>query len=432
MKINYIVKIILLIIASCLPVYAAAKNIILMIGDGMGTPYLSALRYYQATSTSSNTTTIFDSMGVGMIRTNPVGKFKVTDSAAGGTALATGEKTENGRIGISANMQPLESVLKVAKKNGLKTGVVVTSSITDATPASFLTTNSSRKNQNEIAYSYIQQIMDNQPAFDVLLGGGQEYFEKNSLMKTELKPNKHFHYATVFTELNIKDHRPEIGVFSEKGLPFAVDNREPSLSAMTSYALQKLQNKDGFFLLVESSQIDWCGHMNDIVCAVNEMKDFAKTVELVKQFVNNHSDSLLVITADHSTGGLTIGSERGKYWNPSVIDKIHASGDKISKALISSNNNPKNWLKYSDLPLNKQQWAEVERYKKRNDQLKLRRYLNHLISLTTNTGWTTESHTGEDVPVFAYGDHATMFHGFYDNTEIGIRLKKIIMADNIN
>lgn len=266
--------------------------------------------------------------------------------------------------------------------------------------------------------------MDNQPAFDVLLGGGKEYFDKNPLIKMKLKRNKNLHYVTVFTELNIKDRRPEIGVFSEKELPYAIDNRKPSLRAMRNYTLQKLKNENGFFLLIESSQIDWCGHMNDIICAVNEMKDFSKTVELVKQFVNNHSDSLLVITADHSTGGLTIGSERGKYWNPSVIDKIHASGEKISKALISSNDITSEWLKYSDVPLNEQQWEEVKRYKQQNDQLNLRRYINNLISLTTNTGWTTESHTGEDVPVFAYGEHATMFHGFYDNTEIGIRIKK--------
>ncbi|HFS0184467.1 alkaline phosphatase [Klebsiella aerogenes] len=432
MKTNYYIKLILLLLVGWLPVYASGKNIILMIGDGMGSPYLSALRYYQAANSQGNSTTIFDSMGVGMIRTNPVGKFKITDSAAGGTALATGEKTVNGRISISADMQPLESILNIAKKRGLKTGVVVTSSITDATPASFITTNDSRNNQNEIAYSYIQQIMDNQPAFDVLLGGGKEYFDKNPLIKVKLKRNKNLHYVTAFTELNIKDRRPEIGVFSEKELPYAIDNRKPSLRAMTNYTLQKLKNENGFFLLIESSQIDWCGHMNDIICAVNEMKDFSKTVELVKQFVNNHSDSLLVITADHSTGGLTIGSERGKYWNPSVIDKIHASGEKISKALISSNDITSEWLKYSDVPLNEQQWEEVKRYKRQNDQLNLRRYINNLISLTTNTGWTTESHTGEDVPVFAYGEHATMFHGFYDNTEIGIRIKKIIMADKLN
>ncbi|WP_282677369.1 alkaline phosphatase [Serratia marcescens] len=422
----------LLLISSFMSFDTAAKNIILMIGDGMGTSYLSALRYYQNANSLTTTTTIFDSMGVGMIRTIPSGKFKITDSAAGGTALATGEKTVNGRIGIATDMRPLESILKIAKIKGMRTGVVVTSSITDATPASFITTNESRNNHYEIAHSYIEAAMGNQPIFDVLLGGGRKYFEKNQIIKTKLKNNKHFHYTNMFSELNIDDSRPEIGVFSENGLPFAIDNRKPSLSAMTNYALQKLENEDGFFLLVESSQIDWCGHMNDIVCAVNEMKDFAETVKLVKQFVNEHADSLVVITADHSTGGLTIGSERGKYWNPSVIDKIHASGDKISKEIISSKNVTATWLKYSDISLNEQQLAEIKAYKQQKDQVKLRRYLNHLVSLTTNTGWTTESHTGEDVPVFAYGEDAPAFHGFYDNTEIGIKIKKLIMAHNLN
>ncbi|MHB9806403.1 alkaline phosphatase [Pantoea ananatis] len=430
MDIGNITNSTLLLVMILLSFDSSAKNIIIMIGDGMGISYLSALRYYQDVNSDAGTTTIFDTMGVGMIRTVPSGKFKITDSAAGGTALATGEKTINGRIGMSADKRPLESILKIAKKNGMKTGAVVTSSITDATPASFITNNISRNNNHEIALSYINEAMNDHPIFDLLMGGGRKYLKNNPLIKKEIKSNEHFHYATSFAALNDKDHRPEIGVFSENGLPFAIDNRDPSLSAMTSYALKKLENKDGFILLVEASQIDWCGHMNDIVCAVNEMKDFAKTVELVKQFVNNHADSLLIITADHSTGGLTIGSERGKYWNPSVIDKIHASGDKISKALISSDNVTATWSKYCDVSLNEKQWREVKAFKIKNDQIGLRRYLNHLVSLTTNTGWTTESHTGEDVPVFAYGEKAEIFHGFYDNTEVGIKIKKIMMSVN--
>lgn len=419
----------MLVLLGLSPGCVIAKNIILIIGDGMGVPYLSALRYYQAATDSGNSNTIFDSMGVGMISTYPEGKFKVTDSAAGGTALATGHKTENGRIAMTANMQPLQSVLKIAKVKGLKTGVVVTSSVTDATPASFLTNNPDRRNQNEIAYSYIQQAEKNQALFDIILGGGRDYFEKNPLIENVLKKHENFRYVKNFDRLNKNDVRPEIGVFADNGLPFAIDKRNPNLSEMTSYSLQKLENLHGFFLLIESSQIDWCGHMNDIVCAVEEMKDFAKTAEVVKQFVNKHPDSLMVITADHSTGGLTIGSGRGKYWNPSLIDKIHASGDKISKELISSDDEIKTWQKYSDVPLNRQQWIVVKKYIKQGDQVGLRRYLNHLVNLTTNTGWTTESHTGEDVPVFAYGEHAAMFHGFYDNTEIANRLKKILISE---
>ncbi|MEJ5064570.1 alkaline phosphatase [Erwinia sp. MYb375] len=422
-------KLFSIIILVLFPPLVSAHNYIFMIGDGMGTSYLSALRYYENAKNQNNKPTIFDSIGVGMIRTQPLGLNKITDSAAGGTALATGEKTENGYIGMSPEGHSFKSVLKTAKEQGLKTGVVVTSSVTDATPASFLTTNRSRDNQDEIAYSYIQQAVDKRPLYDILLGGGRKYFEKNSLIKTDVKKSSNVKYVTEFSRLVPEEHLPVIGAFAEEGLPFAIDHREPSLMMMTHYALQNLQNSQGFFLLVESSQIDWCGHKNDIVCALNEMNDFAETTALVKRFVDDHPDTLLVITADHSTGGLSVGSARGKYWNPAVIDKMHASVDMLSKRLMQRADFRETWKKYSDVPLNDQQLSEIKKYKEKNDEEGIRHYLTHLINLTTNTGWTTQSHTGEDIPIFAYGYGAEKFKGFYENTEVGRRLKTEIIKN---
>lgn len=408
------------------PTMAETKNIIYMIGDGMGVSYLSAFRYYNDDpNTVEIENTVFDDIWVGMVSTYPRKLYHITDSAAGGTALATGEKTLNGFVGINSDQRPLESILSLASNKGFKTGMIVTSSVTGATPASFLTSNISRKNKYQIAKNYITDISMGKNKFDLLLGGGKKYFYQNGNELIDNAIQKKIYYVDKFEKLKNGTKLPILGLFADEGLPFYIDHRIPDLPMMTEYALEKLKNPTGFVLVIESSQIDWCGHANDIVCAMNEMKEFSDTVKLVKKFVDNNKDTLLVITADHSTGGLSIGAKRWKIWNPSLIKKIKTSISNLTDLLINNNNIEEIWNEKVGFPLDEIIKKEIGE-KKIHGRCILEEYLIELINRLTNTGWTTKSHTGEDVPLLAYGSGSLQFSGLLDNTQVALKLKKII------
>ncbi|MBD2809858.1 alkaline phosphatase [Xenorhabdus sp. Vera] len=418
--------IILFIVFFSTPIKAETKNIIYMIGDGMGVSYLSAFRYYNDDpNTVEVEDTVFDDIWVGMVSTYPRKLYHITDSAAGGTALATGEKTLNGFVGMNSDQQPLESILSLASNKGFKTGMIVTSSVTGATPASFLTSNISRKNKHQIAKNYITDISMEKNKFDLLLGGGKKYFYQNGNELIDNAIQKKIYYVDKFEKLKNSTKLPVLGLFADEGLPFYIDHRTPDLPMMTEYALEKLKNPSGFVLVIESSQIDWCGHANDIVCAMNEMKEFSDTVKLVKKFVDNNKDTLLVITADHSTGGLSIGAKRRNIWNPSLIKKMKTSVSNLTELLINNNNIEKIWNEKVGFPLDENIKKEIGE-KKINGRYILEEYLIELINSLTNTGWTTKNHTGEDVPLLAYGSGSLHFSKCLDNTQIALRFKKII------
>jgi alkaline phosphatase len=284
------------------------KNIILMIGDGMGISHTTAYRYYSDLPSTINVeTTIFDQILVGTARNYPDDSTYITDSAAGATALATGHKTYNGAIGINRNKDELETVLERAKKVGKKTALLSTSQINHATPASFAAHNISRQNYNEIADEYLDSHINGRPKVDLLLGGGTQYFIRDDRNLVNEFNEFGYQYVDDLSKIDEIKNLPALGLFASVGLAYEIDSKEKNrLQKMTSKALELLRTSgNGFFMMVEGSQIDWCSHQNDIACAMNEMDDFAKSVEIVKKFVDeSREDTLLIVTSDHSTGGL--------------------------------------------------------------------------------------------------------------------------------
>lgn len=424
------------------------KNIIMIVGDGMGPAYTTAYRYFNDNpETNIIEETIFDRHLVGMSSTYPARvSGYVTDSAAAATALATGVKSYNGAIGLDVDKKPVETVLEWAKKQGKKTGIVVTSQVNHATPASYLAHNESRNNYNAIADSYI----DGGIKADVILGGGWKYFVRDDRNLVNEFKSAGFNYLDNLQELNqLPENTPVLGLFADVGLPWALDDSNNfRLSAMTKAATKQLENDEGYFLLVEASQIDWAGHGNDIAAAMGEMTDLAKTMEYLEQYVKTNPDTLVVLTADHSTGGFTIAAE-GKYeWNPEVLRTMKHSPQKIAEYLAKTDITTKEaseqlnfkvtqnevrllqQAKYqaSEALANFYALDERAQLKKTKPSIETTVYiaLKKLIDKRTNSGWTSSGHTAIDVPVYAFGKSSDVFKGKVDNTDIAKKLFNLL------
>ncbi|MCL1062015.1 alkaline phosphatase [Shewanella benthica] len=396
------------------------KNIVIMIGDGMGPAYTSAYRYYKDNpDTQEIEQTVFDRLLVGTSSTYPARvSGYVTDSAASATALATGTKTYNGAISVDTNKQPIATIMEKAKALGLSTGVAVTSQINHATPAAFLSHNESRSNYDELALSYLKTDAD------VMLGGGQKYFPASLIKKFEAKG---YQYLSDFNQLDSVKQGKVIGLFADVQLPWAIDDRDSNkLSKMTTKALALLsQNDQGFVLLVEGSLIDWAGHNNDIATAMGEMEEFANAIEVVEQYIRKNNDTLMVVTADHNTGGLSIGANGEYSWDTSIIRGVQASPDVIASDALADGD----WLTRVTLNLgfepNDDEGSQLSRARMQGKEV-MATSIKQLIDSRSNTGWTTGGHTGVDVQVFATGPAASLFAGYQDNTDIATKLISLL------
>lgn len=427
---------------------AAPKNIIYMIGDGMGPAYLSAYRYYQDDpATKAVEATIYDQLWVGVATTYPDDDTIVTDSAAGATALATQTKSYNGAISVNHNHQPLTTLLEIAKAQGKQTAILSTSQINHATPASFMAHNKSRKNYNEIADDYVDNKVGGKLVADLMFGGGTQYFVRKDRNLVQEFKQAGFQYADNWQQLNNLNKLPAMALLAQVGLPSALDNpvKQP-LATMTNKALSLLQNSEkGFVMMIEGSQIDWCGHANDIACAMAEMDDFAKAIAVAKAYVDAHPDTLLVITADHETGGLSLGAEGDYAWHRDVIKKVKNTAPEIAKALVNAADADvtKVWLDKTSLKLTDSEMADLVKArasaakafaaiagKTLDDQLEteadaldpLAKVVKQHINHYSRTGWTSGAHTAIDVPVLAWGKERAAFAGFQDNTDIAHKL----------
>ncbi|MGR5068904.1 alkaline phosphatase [Vibrio alfacsensis] len=405
------------------------KNIIYMIGDGMGPAFTTAYRYYQDNpDTKEIEPTVYDAILVGMAKTYPDDDTFVTDSAASATALSSGVKSYNGAIAVDSDKKPVKTMLEIAKEQGMTTALIATSQINHATPASFAAHNESRRNYDEIADDYLDNEIKGHLPVDLLLGGGVRYFEREDRNLAEEFKQQGYQYLKDFEALPSLQTLPALGLFADKAFPFALDENPTRLEVMTNKALSLLQRTDnGFFVMIEGSQIDWCGHANDIACAMAEMDDFAKSIALAKAYVDAHPDTLLVVTADHSTGGLTIGSD-GKYrWDTEVIKGVRQTAWPLAMALAKSTDIRQAWSESVDWGLSDEQYQQLKQAKQSEEPVKaLYQEVKDVINKQSYTGWTTKGHTAVDVQVFAYGKGSQKFVGSQNNTDIAKQLIEFI------
>lgn len=270
-------------------------NIIFLIGDGMGLSQISAGMYV-----NNNQTILEDFPFIGLAKTHAA-KNLVTDSAASGTAMACGEKTYNGVIGINKRNQKVESVLEICSKNGYITGLITTSSILHATPASFYAKVDSRGKYDEIA----SQLSESD--INYFIGGGKKYFVERKDGRNLIEEMSSIE---VVKNLKVfkKSKADKIGLFTfDEEPPSIISGREPLLAEFLSATLNKLENQvEPFFLMVEGAQIDWGGHANDINYVTSELIEFNSAIEVALNYAKKNSNTLVIVTADHETGGLAI------------------------------------------------------------------------------------------------------------------------------
>jgi alkaline phosphatase len=275
---------------------AQVKNVILLIGDGMGLAHIFA-----AMTVNNDRLYIDQAPYIGLQKTKARNKYR-TDSAASGSALATGKKTNYGVISMDEENNSSTTILEYAAGNGYSTGLVATSKITHATPAAFIAHASKRSQYDQIANYFINDSLN------VFLGGGYTDFynpEKgiNHLPKIKAKG---FQLITQLEELQKIKSGKIAGLFAD-GHMESYSKRGEFLVEATQKAIEILsQNKKGFFLMVEGSQIDWASHDNDIASTMQETLEFDRAVGEALKFAAKDGHTLVIITADHETGGLSV------------------------------------------------------------------------------------------------------------------------------
>jgi alkaline phosphatase len=293
--------------------FTPPKNIILMIGDGMGITQITAGMYI-----NGNKLNLEQFKYIGLHKSYASDDL-VTDSAAGATAFSTGKKTYNGAIGVDKKGKPSQTILEEAELAGMATGIVVTSAITHATPASFYAHQKDRGMAEEIAADLLKSNLD------FFVGGGKKFFDRriDEQNLVEELVNKGYVISSFldkeFKDLII-DPTKKFGHFTADDQPLMFSQGRDYLVPATIAAVDFLskQQEGGFFLMVEGSQIDWGGHANDSKYIISEMIEFDQAIGAALDFAKQDGETLVIVTADHETGGYAI--------NPtSTMDSIVAA-----------------------------------------------------------------------------------------------------------
>jgi alkaline phosphatase len=337
------------------------KNVILMIGDGMGVSQLTSAYYFQTDTLKYREPSFSRFSYIGLSKTSS-GAERITESSAAATALATGYKTYNPAVGVDLDTVVRENIVELLSEIGYMTGVIATSHIIDATPAGFYAHQPDRYMEREIARDLLESDID------FFAGGGFNFFI-DTTGRDLFKENG---IQVDFTRLK-KIRKPEPGdrygfLLAPGRMPAWLNGRGDFLSKATSIAMDFLSTgESGFFLMVEGSQIDWAGHGNNAKYMITEVNDFERTVGTVLDYADKNGETLVIVTADHETGGYTLGAqgENGYGADYSIIDPTFAS-------------------------------------------------TNHSAAL---------------VPVLAYGPGAENFIGIYENTEIFHKLVSLLIPE---
>ncbi|WP_052402933.1 alkaline phosphatase [Muricoccus aerilatus] len=314
-----------------------AKNVIFMLPDGASAAYAANYRYFKEGTEGP----IWEPLLKGLAQTDSFNN-PITDSAAGANAYATGVKTRNGSVGTDFFGNELTSTADLASDAGKATGIVSTAAITDASPAAFGASNPQRNNQADIAQQY---IADNQ--LDVILGAGRTEFLQTSdggsqpqgLDLVGLAGQQGMQYVSSAAELVNFSGERVLGLFSDEEYLDPIGERpaeEPTLAQMTQVALDTLsKDEDGFFLFVEEENTDTFGHANDAATAMHAMASFEASMKVVLEYQAAHPDTLVVMVADHDTGGMSVQPGAfGAGSTPAIFRDFTATAAEISEKFV--------------------------------------------------------------------------------------------------
>ncbi|KAF9105416.1 hypothetical protein BGX27_009638 [Mortierella sp. AM989] len=443
-----------------------SRNVIMMVSDGFGPASQTYARNYYQYVSKEDYVSPLDKILVGSVRTESSDSY-ITDSAAAATAYSCGLKTYNGAVGVDPNGVPCGTILEAAKDRGMLTGMVVTSRVTDATPAAFSAHVPNRFMESEIAEQQIgDYVLGRQ--IDLLLGGGRCFFLPNTTEgscrqdgRDLIRESKDYNWKNVilnkarFEELNDEDEGiplPALGLFHQTDLSFEIDRdptKEPSLLNMTMAALKSLRNQkgpnQGFFLLIEGSRIDMAAHVHDPVAHLHEILQYQETVAAVRKFVAENTDTLLISTSDHETGGFTLGFQEDPkvypeyLWNPDVIQRAKASTEILTAKLLAYAGQGKDRHHFVKTVILEEGLGITDPTKEELSFLSdsapspqdILLFLGHAISRRAKLGWTTMGHTGVDVNLYADGDGNGVkgLRGNHENIDIGEAMSTFLHVD---
>lgn len=428
-----------------------AQNAILVIPDGAGQSHISGARYlkaYREDAEEFPRNIRPDGTTLNVDRTEQMGTMStysddpeelITDSAAAGSAMATGTKTYNGAIsgvGTEDDFQPVGTVLEAAHEAGMATGLVTTSRITHATPATFATHVPDRGMEDEIACQYVENAN-----VDVLLGGGKRHFDPEEREDGEdlLTRADEQGYQVVETadDLAGVDSGRVLGLFGEEqdrsshmsyyvDREFADDTDEPGLVEMAEKAISLLSEaENGFFLMIEAARVDHQGHVHDNAITYEQL-ECDEVFGTVLDYAEDDStpETLAIQVADHETGGMSLGSDAYDMdWE--AIANIHAS------------------LEFFETELGEGGYIEAgedEIVETVREHTGLELTAGEIIEFgggdyadvlneRTQMGWASDSHTGEEMPAFATGPNAGFFGRYFDNTEVSVGIAEALGLD---
>ena len=437
-----------------------AKNFIFVIPDGQSAASSTMARTYLSFLDGTRTPEApglldplpLDSCPVGLVSTYSANNL-VTDSAAAGTAFACGVKTSNGALGVNADSVPVGSVMEAAKLAGYLTGLVATSTITHATPAAFFSHVLDRDNFAAIAAQQVGMTHPLNISVDVMLGGGSCYFRpqgQDSCREDDLDVVGYAEeqgYNVIYDRASLPtlEKLPILGLFSnDSDLAYEIDRqqqpeaeREPSLVEMSKVALETLTkasaNKEkGYFVMIEASRIDHASHAHDAVAHLHDVLEYQRTIDLVKKWIDEHPDTVMISIADHETGGITLPGG----WDPRALEPATHSTEYLTEAFEDYEGDaPEEYLAteilpaygLTDIPANvTAALAASEDFAQD---------LADLMNEEIGFEWSTGGHSGVDSVLYAYGSGKVgeamkvQLAGTWDNTEIPRFIEKVLGVD---
>lgn len=418
-----------------------AKNVIMLIMDGSSDNVSTIARWYKGESLA------LDRILTGAVRTYSA-ESAITDSAPAATALATGNKSNSGYVGVLPSLvttpgvepvakedafKPVANVLEGAKLNGKATGIVSTSEIQHATPAGFSAHVTSRKNYDDIAEQQVYQNME------VVLGGGYDSL-KNTRKDGEdlLKVINQNGYDYVVNRQDLLSSRSNKlwGSFAPSALAYDFDREttnpnEPTLAEMTEKAINTLsKDNDGFFLAVEGSKIDWAAHANDPIGMLSDFLAFDDAVAKALEFAEKDGETLVIAVTDHGNSGITIGNKNttSTYDTTPVssyIEPLKEAKMTLEGALSQLKEDQSNLVEVAELyGLTNITNEELTALQNSDD---LGKTLVHLLSERANIGFTTGGHTGDDVFLYSFGPARPT--GLVENTDLAHVMAKAMGFD---
>lgn len=316
---------------------------------------------------------------------------------------------------------------------------MATSEVTHATPASFGAHDPKRSNMDQIASDYYDELINGEHKVDVILGGGLKNFDpakgrkSDSRNLVDLFKKDGYSYVTNKNDLLNDKNDQILGLFADGGMPKMIDRTAdmPSLEDMTNTAIDRLsKDKDGFFLMVEGSQIDWAGHDNDVIGSMSEMNDFEKAFKAAIDFAKKDKHTLVVATADHSTGGFSMGANGEYNWFPEPIKAAKRTPDFMAQEIVDGKKVEDVLTQYSGLALTPEEIKSVQDaavpVSGKINLTNVDNAIEKIYDKRSVTGWTTGGHTGEEVAVLAYGPGKEQFSGLIDNTDHAKKIFRIL------